>query len=52
MSRLIGQTSAKRRLMKLKTRIVQRQKLIFLDYERRIYLRCDASKISCGEMLF
>lgn len=36
----------------VKTRIVQRQKLYFLDYDRPIYLRCDASKIGCGAMLF
>ena len=32
--------------------IMENQKLHWLDYEKKIYFRCDASKIGCGALLF
>ena len=32
--------------------IMENQKLYWLDYEKKIYFRCDASKIGCGAQLF
>ena len=36
----------------IKQSILENQKLYWLDYERKIYFRCDASKIGCGAQLF
>ena len=36
----------------IKQSILENQKLYWLDYEKNIYFRCDASKIGCGAQLF
>ena len=36
----------------IKEQILQRQKLYFIDYTQPIYIRCDASNMGCGAMLF
>ena len=36
----------------IKESIMKNQKLYWLDYAKKIYFRCDASKIGCGAQLF
>ena len=36
----------------IKQSILENQKLYWLDYEKKIYFRCDGSKIGCGAQLF
>ena len=37
---------------KIKERAAQNVKLYWLDYGKKIYIRCDASKMGCGAQLF
>ena len=37
---------------KIKERAAQNVKLYWLDYGKKIYIRCDASKLGCGAQLF